>query len=68
MIDAPEDRVVEDIRQIRREVQERFGSDVDALCDFLSHREAEHSERLVNRPARDPEHVAVPASIHDSRR
>jgi hypothetical protein len=52
---AADDPIVAEIRAIRRELASRFGSDINALCDFLAEREAEHKERLVNyehRPAR----------------
>ena len=29
------DPVVEEIRAVRHELAERFGDDIDALCDFL---------------------------------
>jgi hypothetical protein len=47
--------VVAEIRAIRSELASRFGSDINALCDFLADREVQHKERLVNyqpRPAR----------------
>jgi hypothetical protein len=46
-----EDPVAE-IRAIRRELSERFGDDVNALCDFLAEQEQQHPERLVNHPPR----------------
>jgi hypothetical protein len=45
-----EDPVVAEIRAVRRELAERFGDDINALCDFLSQQEQQHEERLVNRP------------------
>ena len=43
-----DDPVVAEIRAVRNELAERFGSDINALCDFLAEREQEHEERLVN--------------------
>lgn len=52
---ATDDPIVAEIRAVRRELHSRFGSDINALCDFLAERESKHKERLVNyepRPAR----------------
>ncbi|HEY0142655.1 MAG TPA: hypothetical protein VGF48_17280 [Thermoanaerobaculia bacterium] len=46
-------------RAVRRELTERFGTDIDALCDFLQEQEREHPERLVNRPPRRPVPIAT---------
>jgi hypothetical protein len=54
-----EDPVVEEIRVVRRELSDRFGDDVNALCDFLAEQEQHHPERLVNRAPRAPQHVAT---------
>ena len=59
---TPEDPVVDEIRAVRRELTERFGDDVNALCDFLAEQEKQHEERLVNRPANDPQFVRAAAS------
>jgi hypothetical protein len=53
---ATDDPVVAEIRTIRRELASRFGSDINALCDFLAERESEHKELLVNYEPR-PAHV-----------
>jgi len=53
----PEDPVVAEIRAVRRELAERFGDDVNALCDFLAQQEQRHEERLVNRPPKTPQSV-----------
>jgi hypothetical protein len=37
-----DDFVVAEIRAVRSELASRFGSDINALCDFLAEREAEH--------------------------
>jgi hypothetical protein len=52
-----DDPVVAEIRAVRRELTERFGDDIDALCDFLVQQEKEHEERLVNRRPKAPELV-----------
>jgi hypothetical protein len=52
-----DDPVVAEIRAVRRELVERFGDDVNALCDFLAQQEQQHEERLVNRPPKAPELV-----------
>lgn len=46
----PEDPVMAEIRAVRRELSDRFGDNVDALCDFLAQQEQQHEDRLVNRP------------------
>lgn len=55
MTRMPDDPVVAEIRAIRRELTERFGDDIDALCDFLAQHEKQHENRLVNRPPKVPE-------------
>jgi hypothetical protein len=52
-----EDPVVAEIRAVRRELSERFGDDVNALCDFLEQQEQQHVGRLVNRSPKDPQYV-----------
>ena len=54
-----EDPVVEEIRSVRRELTERFGDDVDALCNFLEDREKEHQERLVIRTPKTPQRARI---------
>jgi hypothetical protein len=49
-----DDPIVAETRAIRRELASRFGSDLDALCDYLAQRESEHQERLVNYEPRTP--------------
>jgi hypothetical protein len=49
-----DDPIVAETRAIRRELASRFGSDIDALCDFLAERESEHQELLVNYEPRKP--------------
>jgi hypothetical protein len=52
-----EDPVVAEIRAVRRELTERFGDDIDALCDFLAGEERQHEQRLVNHPPKAPQTV-----------
>lgn len=56
---TPEDPVVAEIREVRRELAERFGDDIDALCDFLAQQEKQHEERLVNHAPREPQYARV---------
>jgi len=51
------DAVVEEIRAVRQELSERFGDDINALCDFLEQQEQQHADRLVNRPPKAPQYV-----------
>jgi hypothetical protein len=53
----PEDPIVAEIREVRRELTERFGDDVNALCDFLAEQELQHADRLVNLPPKRPQVV-----------
>ncbi|MDP9361087.1 MAG: hypothetical protein M3P29_06510 [Acidobacteriota bacterium] len=43
-----DDPIVAEIRAVRSELTARFGSDINALCDFLVEREQEHRDLLVN--------------------
>jgi len=61
MNESNEDPVVAEIRAVRRELSERFGDDLEALCDFLAEREREHAERLVNLPPKAPQYARAPA-------
>jgi hypothetical protein len=54
-----EDPIVDEIRAVRRELADRFGNDIGALCDFLAQGEQQHAERLVNRAPKTPEFVRV---------
>ena len=51
---SQEDPIVAEIRTIRKELSDRFGDDINALCDFLAEREREHPERLVNYSTKRP--------------
>jgi len=53
-----EDPVVAETRAIRRELAERFGDNINALCDFLAEKEKQHETRLVNRPPKAPEYAS----------
>jgi hypothetical protein len=57
-----EDPVVEEIRSVRRELAERFGNDVNALCDFLVEQEKQHENRLVNRSPKAPQYARIVGS------
>ncbi|HXA19121.1 MAG TPA: hypothetical protein VN380_19170 [Thermoanaerobaculia bacterium] len=56
-----DDAVVAEIRAVRQELAERFGNDMNALCDFLATEEAQHEDRLVNRPPNAPQRVRATA-------
>ena len=43
------DPLVDEVRSIRREISERFGNDVDRLCEHLESLEMTVGERLVRR-------------------
>ena len=60
---ANEDPVVAEIRAVRRELAERFGDDVNALCDFLAQQERQHEDRLVNRPPKAPQYVRAADAV-----
>jgi hypothetical protein len=47
--------ILAETRAVREELAERFGNDVNALCDFLVERENEHKEWLVNYEPRPPD-------------
>jgi hypothetical protein len=47
-----QDPIVEEIRKLREEYAARFGFDLEAICQDLRAREAEHPERLVSPPPR----------------
>ena len=57
MNQVPDDPVVAEIRAVRKELSERFGDDVNALCDFLEEQERQHADRLINRPPKAPQAV-----------
>ena len=51
---TPSDPLIDEVRAIRRAISEKFGNDVDTLCDHLQELERQHPERLVE-PAAPPE-------------
>ena len=61
MISEAEDSVLAETRAVRRELAERFGDNIDALCDFLIEQEKEHEALLVNHPPKIPQYVSAAA-------
>ena len=55
------DPMIDEVRNVRRELSERFGNDVAKLCDFLEKIEAEHVAQLV---AADREQVATKSTLN----
>ena len=53
------DPIVAETRTIRRELSDRFGNDINALCDFLAELELNHEQLLVNHPPKAPQLIAV---------
>ena len=51
---ALQDPLVAEMRAVREELADRFGDDIDSLCDFLVERERGHEDRLVSRPSKSP--------------
>lgn len=41
------DPLIDEVRAIRRDISERYGNDVDRLCDHLQELEREHGEWVV---------------------
>jgi hypothetical protein len=58
-----DDPVVEETRAVRRELADRFGNSIDALCDFLAERELKHEQLLVSRPPKPPQVVAASDTV-----
>jgi hypothetical protein len=44
---AVSDPLIDEVRAIRREISERFGNDVDQLCDHLQELERLHGEWII---------------------
>jgi hypothetical protein len=44
-----DDPIVEETRKARRELDEEFGGDLQALLRYLKQIEAEHADRVVRR-------------------
>ncbi len=47
------DPLIEEVRAVRKEISERFGNDVNKLCDYLVQLESQYKERIVH-PAKRP--------------
>jgi len=54
----PPDPLVDEVRAIRRALSERFGNDVERLCDHLQELQQQQPERLVT-PERRPSKKAT---------
>ena len=50
---VPPDPLIDEIREIRRELSERFGNDVYRLGRYLQEREQQDAENLVTQPVSD---------------
>ncbi len=49
------DPLIDEVRAIRREISERYGNDVDRLCDHLRELERQHREWvIVEEPVEGP--------------
>jgi len=48
------DPLIDEVRQRRRELSERYGNDLGRLCEVLQQMQAEHPERLTDRRPRKP--------------
>lgn len=44
---AVPDPLIDEVRAIRQALSERFGNDVDKLCDHLQELERQHRDRVV---------------------
>ncbi len=47
------DPLIEEVRAVRKDVSERFGNDVNRLCDYLLELQAQYKDR-IKRPAKVP--------------
>jgi hypothetical protein len=47
------DPFLEEVRAMKRAVSERFGNDIDKLCDYLQELQKEYADRIVRAPAPD---------------
>jgi hypothetical protein len=43
------DLLIDEVREIRRRISERFDNDIDKLCDHLQEIEKQHPEKLMHR-------------------
>ena len=54
-----DDPIVAETRELRDELMDEVGNDLDALVEFLKKRESLHPERLINFPPRRPVEVGT---------
>lgn len=52
------DPVVEEVREARQRILERFGGDLAKYCDHLRQEQAEHPERYVSKEELDAQRKA----------
>ena len=52
------DPVVEEVREARQNILERFGGDLAKYCDHLRQEQAEHPERYVSKAELDAQRKA----------
>ena len=52
------DPVVEEVREARQKILERFGGDLAKYCDHLRQEQAEHPERYVSKEELDAQRKA----------
>ena len=52
------DPVVEEVREARQKILERFGGDLAKYCDHLRQEQAEHPERYVSKAELDAQRKA----------
>lgn len=48
----PRDPLIQEVRDMRRELSNRFGNDVTKLCDYLREIESQYPGRVVAPPRR----------------
>ena len=54
------DPVVEEVREARQRILERFGGDLAKYCEHLRQEQAEHPERYVSKAELDAQRKAKP--------
>ena len=54
------DPVVEEVREARQRILERFGGDLAKYCEHLRQEQAEHPERYVSKEELDAQRKAKP--------
>ncbi len=57
------DPIVEEVRKFRKEHSERFGNDLDAICEDLRRHQALSGHRIVRLPARRLENTTTRQSL-----